>query len=62
MAFHFKTKEEARAAIRDAAFLLLEADMVLSLPITEPTIKELSKLCRMIENGYKISRSPLLGC
>jgi hypothetical protein len=60
MAFHYKSKEEARAAIYDAAMLILQADANLVLPIGPFTIQELSELCRKIESGAPISGSPLL--
>ena len=60
MAFHYKTKEEARATIYDAAMLILQADAQLALPIGPLTIQELSELCRKIESGEPISGSPLL--
>ena len=62
MAFHFESKDKARAALYDAALLILQADAAIALPVTKTTIEELSKLCRMIENGYRISRSPLVDC
>ncbi len=61
MAFHYKSKEEARAAIYDAALLILQADTNLALPIGPVTIQELSELCRKIESGAPISGSPFLG-
>ena len=60
MAFHYKSKEEARAAIYDAAMLILQADTNLALPIGPVTVAELSELCRKIELGASISGSPLL--
>jgi hypothetical protein len=60
MAFHFHDKEAARAAIYDAALLLLQADAAVSLPIGLLAVTELSELCRAIEQGRKISRSPVL--
>lgn len=60
MAFHYKTKEEARAAIYDAAMLILQADIQIALPIGSLTVSELSEVCRRIESGAKLSRSPIL--
>jgi hypothetical protein len=63
MAFHYSTKEEARAAIYDAAILILEADAAISLaPISISTIQELSDLARSISAGEKVSCSPLVDC
>jgi hypothetical protein len=62
MDFHFESKDKARAALYDAALLILQADAALALPVTKTTIEELSKLCCIIENGYRISRSPLVDC
>lgn len=56
MAFHFESKDKARAAIYDAALLLLQADAQLALPIGKQTLKELRLLCRQIEHGYPISK------
>lgn len=60
MAFHYKTKEEARAAIYDAAMLILQADAQVALQIGLFAIQGLSELCRKVESGEPISRSPFL--
>jgi hypothetical protein len=60
MAFHYKSKEEARAAIYDAAMLILRAQHEIVLPIGLSTVTELSELCRKIESGAPISGSPFL--
>lgn len=60
MAFHYHSTEEARAAIYDAAMLLLQADAKVALPINIQTIKELGEICWRIEHGEKLSKSPLL--
>jgi hypothetical protein len=54
-------KGKHRAAIYDAAMLLLRAQHDLGITtISLATIADLSKLCRKIESGEKISGSPLL--
>jgi hypothetical protein len=58
MAFHYKSKEEARAAIYDAAMLILQAQHEIVLPIGLVTVTELSELCRKIKSGAPISGSP----
>lgn len=60
MAFHYGSPEEARAALYDAALVLLEADPQIGLPFSLGTITDLSNLCRRIADGQQISRSPLL--
>lgn len=60
MAFHFHDKEAARAAIYDAALLLLQVDAAVSLPIGPLTIADLSELCRRVQEGKPLSRSPVL--
>lgn len=60
MAFHNKSKEEARAAIYDATLLILRAQHEIALPIGLVTVMELSELCRKIESGKPISGSPFL--
>jgi hypothetical protein len=61
MAFHFQDREAARTALYDAAVLILEADLAVSLqPLSLATVQELSALCRAIEGGRKVSRSPVL--
>jgi hypothetical protein len=60
MVFHYRSEEEARAAIYDAAMLILQADIQIALPIGSLTVSELSEVCRRIESGAKLSRSPFL--
>ena len=60
MAFHYKTKEEARAAIYDAAMLISQANIILCLPLDPILMVELVELCRKIESGEPISGSPFL--
>lgn len=60
MAFHYKSKEEARAAIYDAAMLILQARHQIVLPIGLVTVTELGELCRKVESGEPISGSPFL--
>lgn len=60
MAFHYANKEEAKAALYDAAMVLLEADPHLGLPFRLTTVSDLSDLCHRIANGQPISKSPLL--
>jgi hypothetical protein len=60
MAFHFDSPESAKAAIYDAALLILQADHAIALPIGLSTVVELSEVCRRIEVGEKLSRSPVL--
>lgn len=58
--FSFASPEKTRAAIYDAAMLILAADTQVALPIDSQTIRDLSEICRRIEQGQKISKSPLL--
>lgn len=60
MAFHFDSPASARAAVYDAALLILQADHAIALPIGLGTVAELSEVCRRIEAGEKLSRSPIL--
>jgi hypothetical protein len=60
MAFHFQDREAARAALYDAAVLILEADSAVSLPIGPLTVADLSELCRRVQKGEPLSRSPVL--
>lgn len=60
MAFHFDSPEVARAAIYDAAMLILQADHAIALPVRLGTVADLSEVCRRISEGEKLSRSPLL--
>lgn len=60
MAFHFQDKQAARAAIHDAALLLLQADAAVALPIGPLTVKDLGELCRRVQEGESLSRSPVL--
>lgn len=60
MAFHFHSTKEARAAIYDAAMLLLRADAAIALPISPQTVRELGDICWRIEYDRKLSKSPLL--
>jgi hypothetical protein len=59
--FSFPSEEDAKAALYDAAMLILTADSRISLgPISIATVGELSELCRRVEQGEKLSRSPLI--
>lgn len=60
MAFHYRSTDEARAALYDAAMLLLQADPQIGLPFSLGTITDLSNLARRIADGQPVSRSPLL--
>jgi hypothetical protein len=54
-------KDKHKAAIYDAAMVLLRAQHDLGITtISLTTITDLSELCRKIELGEKISGSPLL--
>jgi hypothetical protein len=54
-------KDKRKAEIYDAAMVLLRAQHDLGIiTISLATITDLSELCRKIELGEKISRSPLL--
>ena len=59
MAFHYQDADEARAAIYDAALLLLEADHHLGV-LDLPTVQQLSRVCHRIAHGEPVSKSPLL--
>lgn len=58
--FSFASPDKARAAIYDAAMLILTADAQVALPIDSQTIRDLGELCRRVEAGEKLSSSPLL--
>ena len=60
MTFHYRSTEEARAALYDAAMLLLQADPQIGLPFSPGTITDLSTLVRRIADGQRVSQSPLL--
>jgi len=58
MAFHYPDKAAARAALYDAALLLLEADLQLAC-LDFATVDCLSKLCSRINQGQEICPSPV---
>lgn len=58
--FNLASPDMARAAIYDAALLILAADAQVALPIDSQTIRDLGELCRRVEAGEKLSRSPVL--
>lgn len=60
MTFSHRTTDEARAALYDAAMVLLQADPLVRLPFSLGTITDLSNLCRRIAEGQPVSKSPLL--
>lgn len=60
MAFSYRSTDEARAALYDAAMVLLQADPLIGLPFSLGTITDLSNLCRRIADGQPVSKSPLL--
>jgi hypothetical protein len=59
MAFHYRSDAEARAAIYDAALLLLEADHAIGV-LDLPTVQRLSDVCHRIANEQPVSRSSLV--
>lgn len=59
MAFHFHNEAEAKAAIYDAAMLLLEADHHLGV-LDLPSVQRLGDVCHRIANGQPVSSSPLV--
>lgn len=58
--FSFASPEKARAALYDAAMLILAADAQVALPIDSQTILDLGELCRRVQAGEKLSKSPLV--
>lgn len=59
--FSFASPETARAAIYDAALLILAADVQVALPIGPQTVADLQELCRLIAAGERLNESSPLG-